>query len=151
MKTPEKIKKGLEACGVIDGDCENCPYDDGLQLLCVDRLRKDALAYIQQLEAGIDHAEKVARECARSITENLDKLQSRLAKAERERDAAVNDLEAVDEKHEVLKEMIDDVVFNHEPYALYLDFRNAADAMIEHDHADIWRGPCPENTKEARP
>lgn len=110
MKPPEEIKKGLEGCGVLDGDCENCPYDDGPQLLCVDRLRKDALAYIQQLEAGIDHAEKVARECAKSITENLNKLQaklfqlesdneskqkrieeleSRLAQVERERNAAV--------------------------------------------------------------
>ena len=50
MKTPDEIKKGLEACGTLDGDCENCPYDDGRQLLCVDRLRKDAHAYIQHLE-----------------------------------------------------------------------------------------------------
>lgn len=68
MKTPEVIKKGLEVCGVLDGDCENCPYDDGLQILCVDRLRKDALAYILQLE-------------------------SRLAQVERERDASVEDIE----------------------------------------------------------
>lgn len=53
MKTPEKIKKGLELCGVLDGDCENCPYDDGPKLLCVDRLRKDAIAYIQQLEETV--------------------------------------------------------------------------------------------------
>lgn len=69
MKTPEEIKKGLERCGVLDGDCENCPFDDGPKLLCVDRLRKDALAYIQQLE-------------------------TRLAQVERERDAAVIDLSA---------------------------------------------------------
>lgn len=66
MKTPDSIKKGLELCGVLDGDCENCPYDDGPQLLCADRLRKDALAYIRQLE-------------------------SRLAQVEMERDAAVRD------------------------------------------------------------
>jgi hypothetical protein len=66
MKTPEEIKKGLDVCGTLDGDCENCPYD-GLQIFCGDRLRKDALAYIQQLE-------------------------SRLAHVERERDAAVEDL-----------------------------------------------------------
>ena len=50
MKTPDEIKKGLELCGVLDGDCENCQYDDGRQLLCFDQLKKDALAYIQQLE-----------------------------------------------------------------------------------------------------
>lgn len=70
MKTPEVIKKGLEVCGVLDGDCENCPYDDGLQILCVDRLRKDALAYILQLE-------------------------SILAQVERERDAAVTALDEI--------------------------------------------------------
>ena len=58
---------------------------------------------------------------------------------ERERDAAVADLESVDEKYESLKSMIDDVTFNHEPYGLYLDFREAADAMVEHEHADVWR------------
>lgn len=51
MKTSEEIKKGLDVCGTLDGDCENCPYD-GLQIFCGDRLRKDALAYIQQLESG---------------------------------------------------------------------------------------------------
>ena len=59
---------------------------------------------------------------------------------ERERDAAVADLESVDEKYESLKSMIDDVTFNHEPYGLYLDFREAADAMVEHEHADVWCG-----------
>lgn len=66
MKTPEDIKKCLEVCATLDGDCENCPYD-GLQIFCTDRMRKDALAYIQQLE-------------------------SRIAQVERERDAAVADL-----------------------------------------------------------
>ena len=66
MKTPEEIKKGLEGCGGLDGDCENCPYDEQT-IYCNDRLMRDALAYIQQLE-------------------------SRLAQAERERDAAVYDL-----------------------------------------------------------
>lgn len=46
-KTPEEIKKGLELCGAFDGDCENCAYDDGRQILCSDHLRKDALAYIR--------------------------------------------------------------------------------------------------------
>lgn len=67
MKTPEEIKKGLELCGVLDGDCENCAYDDGPQNFCDDRLRRDALTYILQLE-------------------------SRLAQVEKEMDAAVYDL-----------------------------------------------------------
>lgn len=66
MKTPEEIKKGLEVCATLDGDCDSCPYD-GKQLVCVDMSRKDALAYITQLE-------------------------QRIAQAESERDAAVKDI-----------------------------------------------------------
>ena len=78
----------------------------------------------------------------------IEQLESRLAQVERERDAAVADLIAVDEKYEVLKNAIDDVIHKELPYSDYIDFRNYADAIIEHEHADVWRGVCPENTKE---
>lgn len=123
MKTPEEIKMGLAACSADEchGQHEGCTYQD--QFFCTMRMCGDALAYIQNLE-------------------------SRLVQVERERDAAVADLESVDEKYEILKSMIDDVTFNHEPYSLYLDFRSAADEIVEHEHADVWRGVCEENTKE---
>lgn len=51
MRTPEEIKKGLEICrGKCTGNKPHCPYDkygDG----CENTLNRDALAYIQQLEA----------------------------------------------------------------------------------------------------
>ena len=72
MKTPDEIKKGLEVCATLDGDCENCPYDDGKQLTCVDRSRRDAREYIIQLEA--DNASKQKR---------IDELEARLAQVER--------------------------------------------------------------------
>lgn len=57
MKTPDETKKGLECCG---GDCfngnEECPYDkDDLKenISCIRWMSKDALAYIQQLEAQV--------------------------------------------------------------------------------------------------
>lgn len=51
MKTPEKIKKGLEACvaGECNGKGHKCPYRDEGE--CTSTLAKGALAYIQQLEA----------------------------------------------------------------------------------------------------
>lgn len=56
-KTPDEIKKGLECCAASYADCHReCPYKpdcDGTQIL------KDAIAYIQQLEA--QNAEKDAR------------------------------------------------------------------------------------------
>lgn len=68
MKTSDEIKNGLAVCATLDGDCENCPYDDRKQLTCVDRSRRDALAYIIHFE-------------------------TRLAQVERERNAAVGDLQ----------------------------------------------------------
>lgn len=54
MRTPEEIKKGLEICrGKCTGNKPHCPYDkygDG----CEDTLNRDALAYIQKLEARME-------------------------------------------------------------------------------------------------
>lgn len=122
MKTPDEIKKWLEYCH-SSKPCIDCKYDQRDFPHCVRSLLADAI-------------------------NGYEKLVSRLAQVERERDAAVDDLESVDEKYETLKSMIDDVTFNHEPYSLYLDFRAAADAIVEHVHADVWRGVCEENTKE---
>ena len=109
MKTLDETKKGLGFCGVLDGDCENCPYDDGPQLLCVDRLRKDALAYIQQLE-------------------------SRLAQVERERDAAVSDLETVIGFSAIVNLDCEFCKYEDIPACEECDWQ--------------WRGVCPENSKE---
>lgn len=51
METPDKIKKGLEMCGVIRGRCKGCPYDGKAE--CVSNHSADALAYIRQLEAAL--------------------------------------------------------------------------------------------------
>lgn len=49
MRTPKKIKNGLECCK--NGECEDCRYIDGSgSWSCVGRLIKDVFAYIQQLE-----------------------------------------------------------------------------------------------------
>ena len=62
MKTPEEIKKGLEACGSDEchGHHTDCPYED--DLLCTMHICGDARAYIQQLEHRIGElTEKVAQ------------------------------------------------------------------------------------------
>jgi len=50
MRSPDKIKKGLECCGKINGeDCGvKCPYVS--QLNCIENKDEDALARILQLE-----------------------------------------------------------------------------------------------------
>lgn len=52
MRSPEEIKKGLELCGADDCYEEKhtgCPYVD--DKLCIMNICRDALAYINQLEA----------------------------------------------------------------------------------------------------
>lgn len=51
-RTPEEIKKGLEYCsGMHDHSyCRECPYSED----DCDEMTRDALAYIQQLEAERD-------------------------------------------------------------------------------------------------
>lgn len=122
MKTPEEIKKGLECCGVLDGDCENCPYDDGKQLACADRSRKDAIAYIIHLE-------------------------SRLAQVERERDALMYDLKMSDMidcvacKHQTSMPQCEFDCVDCKEQCICNNCRN-------NNHWE-WRGICAENTKEA--
>ena len=57
MKTPDEIKKELERCTtyICGFPCEGCLYGidaEKVESDCVDALLKDALAYIQQLEAA---------------------------------------------------------------------------------------------------
>ena len=107
MKTPEKIKKGLECCSSGSG-CDQCPCYDGSLCHGVEN-KGDALAYIQQLESS-------------------------LAQAERERDAAVR---AISDAMHYIKNL------GAVQYGLQ---------QLEHwDYGLNRRGVCPENTKEDVP
>lgn len=120
MKPPELIKKGLECCG--RANCDGCPYDFDCETP-YEACARDALAYIRLLE-------------------------SRLAQVERERDAAVNDLEQ-----------------SAPCFACYHFMRNkgackggmrccdeqfkASIGLTEYDGPEWkWRGVCAENTEE---
>lgn len=54
MKTPDEIKKALRQCAAKN--CSSCPYSGRS---CDDK-NSDALAYIEQLEAGLDGKPKAA-------------------------------------------------------------------------------------------
>ena len=120
MKTPDEIKKGLEVCKRHHCD-KGCTFAGAK--LCYVTLHKDALAYIQQLES--------------LLTSAVDAL----GVAERERDAAVEDLKecgfCVDCMH-------NDLTAEQEPC------RSCLKRMHEKPNWQ-WRGPCPENTKEDMP
>ena len=53
MKTPEEIKKGLEACRADEchGHHTGCPYDD--DFFCIMHICGDALALIEHLDAKV--------------------------------------------------------------------------------------------------
>ena len=63
MKTPDKIKDALLRCSnaVCFGDEEICAYRSEGSAYCMMALTKDALAYIEQLEAGIDRVYALAK------------------------------------------------------------------------------------------
>ena len=54
MKTPEEIKKGLECCKKASEEaCDHCPYCKECINFNAGNLYRDALAYINQLEARV--------------------------------------------------------------------------------------------------
>ena len=55
MKKPEEIKKGLKCCYETDSCYGKCPYDNPQSDICecTSTLAKDAVAYIEQLEAQL--------------------------------------------------------------------------------------------------
>jgi hypothetical protein len=90
MKTPEEVKKGLECCGK-DGFCTQgtCPYHQECYVEhAIYDLERDALTYIQQLEADNSRLSDTIR----NLTDLLNAAHEETAKAKRERDAAVEDI-----------------------------------------------------------
>ena len=54
MKTPDKIKKGLACCAKASlEECDHCPYGNDCDIFEACNLYRDALAYINQLEARV--------------------------------------------------------------------------------------------------
>lgn len=75
MKTPDKIKKGLEHCTIDGADCTGCTYrDECMEEYDVAPIQRDALAYIKQLEDGAANMAKI------------------IESAYKQRDAAIEDL-----------------------------------------------------------
>lgn len=128
----DKVRKGMECCvakvrGDTVKDCSiECPYfHEGV--FCKNALHGDVEQIIQQLETTLDG----------ELQQEIDKLESRLAQVERERDAAVQDVWKSCEycKHSYMNNSDVDIC----PHAEYCSPTN--------DKWE-WRGVFPENTKE---
>ena len=54
MRSPEEIKKGLACCAKASlEECDHCPYGNDCDIFEACNLYRDALAYINQLEARV--------------------------------------------------------------------------------------------------
>lgn len=156
MKKPNDIKKGLTWC--IKGDyCKGCPYEDD----CYVNLKnipmiKEALAYIQQLEAdnaskderiqmleaGMAQWEDVAASpgAVEDMARENHRLTQELEAVKRERDAAVKDLQSYTEctfcKHDGTEADMD---------PCKTCFHVGAGGFSKRNWQ--WRGVCSENTE----
>lgn len=126
MKTPEEIKRGLQCCTPLDGEgectgfdaiCRLCPYDG--ETWCADKMRKDALTYIAQIETQLRDAAK--------LQSDRDAWQRRAEAAERD----------------LLK-----LMKNHQRGCNYCKHREYCTAAWD-ECAPEWRGPCAEDGGES--
>ena len=69
MKTPDEIKKGLYCCSHLCGCIEGCPYEADGSCENADGVERDALAYIQQLEAELDNTRLSFAQQTREVEE----------------------------------------------------------------------------------
>ena len=132
---PDKIKKGLELIGCNDIVEFLKAADEGLDYDCNEAVAKDALAYIQQLESDI--AEE--RELNEFLGDKVKQLESRLAQAERERDAAIVDMRSM--AVEDICNLCARIDEGYIPMPPHCKYANDGDCFR-------WRGICSENTKE---
>ena len=114
MRTPDKIKKGLECCSNVNFVCnEECPYYKSLSEGedCCLKKNADALALIQQLQAeNAEQAERIQQlgaelsdaknnhqhtiDIAERQKDQIDKLKKVIVRLNAERDAAVAGLKS---------------------------------------------------------
>ena len=161
MKMPEEIKKGLECCHRRNSCRRKCPYDGPSHDIdkCTTQLAGDALTYIQQLEEREKNLYAAIHAVMHSIDKWLDVepydfdkddgtvaatrasnarelALNAIEKAERERDAAVNEL---NEERSCLNCKHREKRPNKQPC-------RSCDVAARHKYE--WRGVCRENTKE---
>lgn len=130
MKTPEGIKSELKKYG----SGEEWDVSKECAKLC-----KRALAYIKRLEAELQREKdqhQYTIDAANVMKDEALKFESRLAQAERERDALRYDLASMPNACDVCVHGVQD---DHD-----------CDELFGHNNGCEfkWRGVCPENTEE---
>lgn len=81
------------------------------------------------------------------VKTELEKVQEELADVKAERDAAVKELELVAEKVEQAASVIDNNLHPVIDYNIYLEMRNAVDAIAVWQYEPVWRSAPKEEAK----
>jgi hypothetical protein len=97
MRSADEIKKGLECCsvGIYENICTDCPYSSLAMAECPSKLKTDALALIQQLEADKQQLEGMLthmNQLRDAAAGRALKMEERVHQLEAERDAAVEEM-----------------------------------------------------------
>lgn len=85
MKTPDEIKNGLNICANDEGKCGDCPYYNG-NLDCMGKLHRDAIAYIERLEGGLEmwHSVATSPGAVEDLAIENNRLMARVAELEKQ-------------------------------------------------------------------
>lgn len=137
MRTPDEIKKGLYHCGTIDVSCTNCPYDEDCHTqgdgYC--SVEDDALIYIERLESRLAEVERERdwlQERKLFLTHSLEEV-------EKERRAIKNDMENYCHHGSICKHFCEGTC----PYPV-----EGCPLYPSDCEAYEWRGFCEENTHD---
>lgn len=103
---------------------------------------KDAATALSTLQAENEklRAEKVKVIANDELIDELQAIQSDLARVTAERDAAIKELNGVSSLVDDLAEFVDREIHPVVDYNLYLDLRENVDAVSMFQHEDEWRG-----------
>jgi hypothetical protein len=175
MKTPEEIKKGLKTHANFGICMIDCPYDSpaNCEYSCTNEFAKDALAYIQQLEATYSQVSKAL--CGKGnatpdeVLQAASQLKNRLqayeesaikccyeSRCNKEINALNEYCDRVDKELEAVKRERDAAVRDIKFCAIYSDStcelcKNGKNGRCQRvclvQKEFEWRGVCPENTE----
>ena len=108
--TNAEIIKALECCGVMSGDCENCPSKYRRRSDCIRILTRDAIDLINRQQAEIERLKTDARACVKEVCKShqIDRNKAIKEFAEKLKDVFVT-IDGTFECWEV-EEHIDDLV-----------------------------------------
>lgn len=134
-----ELARAVNLCGSAPSilKCrQGCPYWDGGNMVrCIPRMTADAATAISDLLSRAGAAEAAQETLQKSMAE----YKARAEKAERERDAAIKELDGVAVAVDDLSDFINEQIHPLVQYDIYLALRENADAISMWQYEAEWR------------